>query len=509
MNLAERLTQVSEILIALSGNPIPSQQFQILADYVVMAMPCDYLAVCLMAPEGDGYLVHSLLGMAGGAIQQRLFSQQEGVVGRALSSRRTITVANLGEDEDALADFEMVLHRFGLRAALISPLYQEKQVLGALLFAREEEAGYKPDDVQVAKLLAAGLSSGLEMSRLYQILADERSTLGAVLGSTKDAVLVVNDDGLVLVANPAVQEMFGVEVTAVTGRILSDVIDLPPLLALFAEHEPRVAEIALPDGRTAQASLVQVKTEYGELIGCAAVFRDITVLKELEQMKTDFVNTVSHDLKNPISTINLAAALLVKAGELNESQVQLRDRIVNTADYMDELVSDLLDLGKIEAGLDMHLSPLDLVQLVREVILTLQPTYEQKDQQVDLEMPDSLEIVADKGRLRQVLLNLIGNAVKYTPENGRVQVQVTGQAERVDIAVTDNGIGIPTQDLPYIFDKFYRVQDKETRSIKGTGLGLAIVRSIVEAHNGRITASSTHGKGSTFKVTLPVSATPV
>jgi two-component system, OmpR family, phosphate regulon sensor histidine kinase PhoR len=502
MTQDERLTYLGEILVALAGTPVPSQQFQTLADHAPVVLPCDYLAICLIAPDGQGYLIHSLLGTAGGAVPNRLFRLDEGVPGRVMARNKLVCSDDLATLSDTCPDFEGILARLGLSALMVAPLRQGNQAMGALVFANAGTP-YGESEQQIGRLLSAGLSASLETTRLYQMLSDERSTLAAVLSSTQDAVLVVNEDGVVLLANPAVKQMFGLDPVAITGRRLLTETDNDGLIALFENPQVGFVEMVLPDGTsTAQASLVPVTSDYGEPVGWAAVFRDITLFKELEQMKNDFVATVSHDLKNPISSIKLGTEIIGKIGELNPKQAEVNGRIARTADYMNDLVTELLDLGKIEAGLNFAAESVDLVPLIMQVVENQQPHITAKAQSVACDLPDSLMVVGDAGRLLQVLSNLIGNAVKYTPAEG--QIMVSGrQNGTVEVSVRDTGIGIPARDLPYVFDKFYRVASAETKQIKGTGLGLAIVKSIVEAHNGRISVTSTPGQGSTFTVRLP------
>jgi PAS domain S-box-containing protein len=338
---------------------------------------------------------------------------------------------------------------------------------------------------------------------MYQVLADERSTLAAVLGSTRDAVLVVNEEGTILLANPTLQPMLGLEAAAIIGRPLERVVADEAVRQLFAELSEEKREIALPNGRTAEVSLVPVRSGYGEAIGWAAIFHDITLFKELEQMKDDFVSTVSHDLKNPLSIINMAVDLMGTVGDFNEQQKELQGRIRSTTTYMAELVSDLLDLGKIEAGIGQQKESMDLVVLVRSVVDDLKMSIVNKRQQVKLNVPPQATIIGDPVQLRQVLLNLVGNAIKYSPNQGEIEVTVQTGTSKVEVQVKDTGIGIPQAALPYIFDKFYRVGNEQTRDIKGTGLGLAIAKSIVEAHDGRISITSMPGKGSTFTFFLP------
>ena len=305
--------------------------------------------------------------------------------------------------------------------------------------------------------------------------------------------------------------MLGVAPEAVIGRPLHEAIAHEPLRRLLEAGRPGIVELRLPDGRTAQASLVAVTTEYGEPVGLAAILRDITLLKDLDQMKTDFVNTVSHDLKSPIMAIAMTAELLLKAAPAEPAHRERCERILHSARNMTDLVTDLLDLGKIEAGLEGAGEAVDLVPLIADVVREQAAAAEAKRIAVAVAGPDAAAVRGVRARLAQVLTNLIGNAVKYTGAGGRVVVTVEAETagdRRVRVRVSDNGIGIPARDLPHVFDKFYRVKSDATTGIAGTGLGLAITRSIVEAHAGRLGVESRQGEGSTFWVELPAADGP-
>jgi len=508
VNQAERLTRLSEILIELFRSPVPTHFFQTLGDRAGAAVPSDYLAVCLQDPEKGGYRVHSLLSLEAGAPSQRVFLPDEGLPGRTISTGRSYLVDDLAA-EDGVHDLEGVLAAAGLRAVLVVPIRRGLEVLGALLFAGRPPIVYGDDDLQIAQLLAAGLSAALETSSAYQAAADERSTLGAVLASTADAVIMLNQAGLVLLANAAVRPMLGLAPDAITGRPLLEVVDYAPLHDLFAAGRPGISELPLPDGRIAQASLVPVTTPFGEPVGVAAILRDITLLKNLEQMKNDFVNTVSHDLKSPITVIAGLADLMRMAGSGDANhETRCRD-IRDTAQHMAELVTDLLDIGKIEAGLDSAREPVDLVPLIGEALRMVKPRAETKNIELRADLPEEATILAARSRVRQALLNLLDNGVKYTPAGGRVTIAAAFSAsgdgaEAVTIRVSDTGIGIPARDLPHVFDKFYRVKNKATLEISGTGLGLAITKTIVEAYDGRIRVESVEGAGTTFALELPL-----
>ena len=215
--------------------------------------------------------------------------------------------------------------------------------------------------------------------------------------------------------------------------------------------------------------LVPVTTGFGEPVGLTAIVRDVTLRKTLEEMKNDFVNTVSHDLKNPIAVIEGMATLIHRELPETGRQRERCETILDTTRFMAELVTDLLDLGKIEAGFDPSVEPLDVVPAVQETVKQLALQAEDKRIAVDLQLPDEVFVMATPGRLKQALLNLVSNAIKYTPEDGHVSVTVStattaAGAEIVVIRVKDTGFGIPAKDLPHVFDKFFRVQEQRPPS---------------------------------------------
>lgn len=518
-DLSTRLTQLGEVLVSLASSPIPSHQFQILADFAPHLLPCDYLALCLMDPDEQAYHVHSLYGAEEvGPLRDR-YPLEYGLVGEVMATGRIQSLPAFNTTITSAPGLDGVWHAAGLRRILVAPLRQGKRRIGALVVAARPGTlpgeQYDTGDQQIARLLMAGLASTLETARLYQISADERSTLAAVLSSTRDAIIVVNQQGRILLANPAVQEMLHLDPDSLVSRPLAQAVAHPTLQRLFAEGARSVADIALDEGRTAQASLVPVRTDYGEQIGWAAILRDITLLKELEQVKSDFVNTVSHDLKNPISTILLGAELLVQSGPLNKNQRFIQERLINTAGYMEELVTDLLDLGKIEMGLEMEMKPVDAAAMMDAVVGLFRPDAEAAQLSLVFQAPEPAVVVGDQIRLQQAYRNLVGNAIKYTPAGGQVNIQVQVRRRQLPagegkpgtgaiyIHIADTGYGIPAEAQPYIFDKFYRVETGATRDIRGTGLGLAITKSIIEAHGGRIWVESSAGSGSTFSISLP------
>jgi len=243
--------------------------------------------------------------------------------------------------------------------------------------------------------------------------------------------------------------------------------------------------------------------------GVVAVLHDITRLKELEAIRKDFVANVSHELRTPLTSIRgFAETLLDGALEDRNNNRRFVEIIKSHALRLSDLTMDLLTLATLESE-SFQLKPegIDLPALVHEVLESFRPLGHTKRQELEAMIEPGLPpIKADRDRIRQVLINLLDNAVKFTPEEGRISLEVRLNAEGtgVELHVKDRGIGIPSSDLPRIFERFYRVDKARSREQGGTGLGLAIVKHIVEAHRGHVSVRSTLGQGSDFCVTLPL-----
>jgi two-component system phosphate regulon sensor histidine kinase PhoR len=216
------------------------------------------------------------------------------------------------------------------------------------------------------------------------------------------------------------------------------------------------------------------------------------------------VSTVSHDLRSPLTTIKGFIQLLPKAGPLTSQQQEFSAKIVKSVDTITELIGDLLDIGKIEAGVGLEMDVCQMDAIISKVVEDFRSQAEAKRQRLNIELPPQLPpVLGNELRLGQVVANLVGNAIKYTPDEGLISVRANNSNGQIVVSVQDTGFGIPLADQPYVFDKFYRVQSEETDGISGTGLGLAIVKSVVERHNGRVWLESEPGVGSTFTFILP------
>jgi signal transduction histidine kinase len=265
------------------------------------------------------------------------------------------------------------------------------------------------------------------------------------------------------------------------------------------------AEVVVPNGQVYLATASPVVAD-GELVGRVCILRDVTHFKELDTMKTEFVNTVSHDLRSPLTLMRGYATMLEMVGSLNEQQQGYVKKIISGVENMARLVNNLLDLGRIDVGVGLKLQMVPLVDIIEQVTNTLQMSATQKNIQLDVDFPRNTMplIEADQALLQQAMYNLVENAIKYTPQNGRVSARLKVLGDSVLFEVQDTGIGIAPSDLPRLFEKFYRGSQREAREQKGTGLGLAIVKSITEKHGGKVWVESELGKGSTFYLQVPL-----
>jgi len=331
----------------------------------------------------------------------------------------------------------------------------------------------------------------------------EPKKLESLLTQIQDAVIVIDPVGNLILMNSSARGAFGIDDDQIIGQPIRQLIQQQDLLALLNEEQPpapRRGEVALEDGRVLNAQITPIQE-----VGLVIIMQDITHLKELDRIKSDFVSAVSHDLRSPLTAILGYVELIEKAGMVNKEQREFIRRIQQSVQNITALINDLLDIGRIEAGFDAGKETISLAAIIEYTLDAFQGRLREKSLILKSEVQKDLPTVfGNPVRLRQLLGNLLANAIKYTPPFGEISLQALLEGDQILLQVRDSGIGIPSSDLPYIFDRFYRASNVSI-DIPGTGLGLAIVRSIVDNHHGRIWVESISGKGTTFSILLPVS----
>ncbi len=401
---------------------------------------------------------------------------------------------------------------FGLSrpgAVLAFALRHEADFYGTLWIAFDQPQAFNDEEVRFLATLAGQAALAAVNTKLYNSAEIGRERLEAILAATPDPVLVTDQQNRILLFNPAAQQLPGLEIGPITGRTIEAVVaqkELVELLQSSGEDQPS-REIYFPSGRVYYATVASVNAD-GQSVGKVCVLRNITHFKEVDSLKSDFVATVSHDLRSPLTLMRGYATMLQMVGELNEQQKSYVRKIINGVESMSRLVNSVLDLGRIEQGVGLQLEVASAADLVERVIGSLQVTATQKKIVLTPDIPDGEgpQIEADQALLQQALYNLVENGIKYTPVGGEVTLQVQQRPGTVLFAVRDTGIGIAPLDQPKLFEKFYRAGSRggETGAPHGSGLGLAIVKSIVERHRGRVWLESNLGRGSCFYFEVPV-----
>ncbi len=392
------------------------------------------------------------------------------------------------------------------RSVMAVPLLHPDRVVGVLTLTHEEQDHFGAADVDLLSSIAAQAAVALVNARLFEVVTAEKAWSEAILAGTADVIVATDRERRVTLLNPAAERAFGASFADAVGWPLQEALPNAGLVELFRQAEQAgptpSAELVLPDGRVLFGTVSAVAAGPHADGGWVAVMHDITHLKQLDRMKNEFVSTVSHDLRTPLATIHGFADVLghMVDGEAREYAQRIQAHTMRMA----ALVDELLDLGKIESGVEAVQVPCRLEELVAEAVEAASFQAQSRGVAVQAAVPRlSRTVHGNPLRLRQVLDNLLGNALKYTPAGGSVTVQAWEREDRVLVTVQDSGIGIPPEALPRVFEKFYRVPGAGTSQAPGTGLGLAIVKAIVEQHGGQVWAESQPGKGSTFGFFLP------
>jgi two-component system phosphate regulon sensor histidine kinase PhoR len=451
-------------------------------------------SLMLIKPETGELYLRAQHSLSTQQTQKLRVKVNDTLMGRVIQSGRPMMLSG--------NDLRKVQTALLVKSILGVPLSVGDKVIGVLTVENQvSPRSFGKHDVHLLTTLADQAAIAIENARLFRAAERERAKLGTILREMQDVVIVTDDELRIILANAAACEAFQLNDMAI-GQPLAEVVAVQPLIDLFEQRNTEDfvwrADITLPDGRVLQGQLSQL-----EGVGYGAVLRDITRLKELDRIKSEFVSIVSHDLRTPLTAIRGYVSLLPRVGPLTDMQQDFVARVERSMDSIVDLIADLLDIGKIEAGVDWEMHAVALHTVVREVVERLQPTADLRQHILTVDVPDLPPVSGNLRRLEQVAANLIGNAIKYTPDNGTIKVSLHEDDGFLILQVSDNGIGISLEDQRHIFDKFYRVESEATEKITGTGLGLSIVKAIIKKHSGRVWVHSALGRGSTFTVLLP------
>lgn len=353
-----------------------------------------------------------------------------------------------------------------------------------------------------------------QVRNLYD-LAMEKSRIRTIINCMADGVLVTNRDLEIVLHNPALVRLFELSnplaERADLGECFGDeclVQSISDILEAGEEKAGLVSRELRKGGKYIHAISAPIPGLDGWALGTVTVFQDVTALRELNEMKSSFVQMVSHELRSPLASIRQMMTVMLDGltGELTEKQTDLLGRSQQKIEDLLNLINEMLDVARIESGHTFQAQePLHLIGILEGAVALMRPRADERNITLKLDLPHDLPLIqADPRNMEGLFTNLITNAINYSPDGGQITVSACVQGDYLNVSVMDTGVGIDPDEVPKIFDKFYRVKHPKTRQVRGTGLGLAIVKGIVESHRGFIKVESQPGVGTTFHVLLPI-----
>lgn len=357
----------------------------------------------------------------------------------------------------------------------------------------------------------------LNAMNLNKIIA-ERNKTRTIIRNIADGVIVTDPDNKILMLNSVAEQWFNTQERTLTEKPLRTMTQDQALLSMVdrARHRTEqegelTAEIIVQPSkgwkkRVLQARSARVVSEDMELLGIVTILRDVTREKEIDQMKTELVSMVAHELRSPLTSISGFSELILDEDTTREQTEEYAGTILKESRRLGNLINKFLDISRIESGkIQAKKEPFDLTEMVIAVVGNNSHIASQKDIEVDMDFPDAVApVFADQSMMEQVGLNLLSNAIKYSPEKTKVEIKIVEEKDNILVIFKDHGYGIPKEAQQKVFEKFYRVTDNEkVREVSGSGLGLALVKQIIELHGGEISLESEPGKGSVFTISLP------
>jgi PAS domain S-box-containing protein len=464
-------------------------------------------AAVLRFLEDDDLVVRAAWGPATPGLVGARSSSAAGIAGAVAQSRAQFTV----EDARGTPRFgrEDPLLRNGMVSVIAVPMFAHGGNLNGVLAVYDRRVRlWREDEAQALAALATTAAAAFSSTELYARVTEEKERSEAILANIADGIVAVDRDGAIVLWNATAEHITGVPADEALGRRIVDVLQRELATEVREPRGERQVAFLRGDKEVWLSVTEAVMADAaGAVAGRIFAFRDISTERVVEQMKSDFVATVSHELRTPLTSIYGFAETLLR-GDVQFSENErgtFLGYIASESERLIGIVDDLLNVARLETGtLGLSISRTDLGEVVNETVSKFAEHLD-GDFTLDVEIPQgSVFVRADREKLTQIVMNLIDNAVKFSPQGGRIAVSARRRSDTAEFRVADEGIGIARADQQRIFTKFYRAEDASRHSPQGTGLGLFLARGLLAAMGGRIWVESTEGEGSTFVFELPV-----
>jgi PAS domain S-box-containing protein len=528
-----KMTALMEISIVINSTRYLKQLLKIVMQSAERVMQAEASSVFLIDRQTDELYFEVATGPKEEEVKKIRLKKGEGIAGWVASTGLSLLVPDVSKDPRFAKRVDAETH-FITRSILCVPLKVRNQIIGVVqVVNRLGAASFSESETKFLEALASQAAIAIENTNLYEHLEEraeqlnkelkkvninlaiEKQRIESIVQSMEDAVIAVDRENKIVMANRLAEKVFSIRSEQVINKAIRESISKSEVIDNFSKVSSSKSslreEVVFKIGNrehTFAVVFAPIIDELGETAGTVAVFRDITESKEIDRMKSDFLNMVSHELRTPLTPIQ-AYSELIMMRNLDAEKIQSYACIINKETLrLGALIGDLLDLSRIDAGKGLSLSPEEVD--VKELLNTVHNTFKSASakHRISLTAPEKAEkITVDRNKIIQVMSNLLSNAVKYSPDGGDIHITMEDRNNRIYISVSDEGLGMPTDVLPIIFEKFYRVDSPAVKKISGTGIGLSIVKYIVELHNGGITVESEEGKGSKFTFFIPKART--
>ncbi len=482
------------------------QLLQLIVDEARRSLPCADKAIIHLA-SGDRLEPRALSSDVPQAQHSAGMRRGIGVAGRALQLRHTQYISDTAHDPTFIGSSSRI------RSLVVAPLLIGADAIGTLSADSTAPHAFNASSRQLLTVLANQAAVAIDKARLLDETLSEKRRVEAILSNMADGVMMLDRVQRIVSVNPTLARMLNVNASDLLGIRLDDapypLDQIQKQVNLSRTDLTRTdVQTGEPPGKAFTLYASPLRDSADQLMGYVLVVHDVTRERELDQLKSDFIATVSHELRTPLFSIRGFARLLMD-GKVSDAATrdEFLQIVYQQSEQLTQLVNDLLDISRLDAGhaIDLNIESVDVTPIVADVLAKLRALAVEKQLRMDAALPPTLPRVrADARRLNQVLVNLIGNAIKFTPEGGCICVCARALMGALEISVSDSGIGIPADALPHLFERFYQVDHSTTRTAGGSGLGLYISQRIVQSLGGSLRAESEFGKGSCFAFTLPI-----
>ncbi len=485
---------------------------------VLQATDAERGGIMLVEPNTGRLVFRTTMDRQKGSASAAGLEGGQSLAGWVLASRQIALIPDTAEDTRWQTRGE---HDVRGKSALAIPLLLEDEPLGVLLLLHSGQDHFRVEHGQLALAAAGQIAVALSKAQLYRYVSEQSERLGltlqqreeeisksvAILRSIADGVVVGDRLGRIRMINPAAESILGISASVFLGRQMADLPGVP--LDTRRDQAAGMQQLQVGD-RTLRAHFAPVLSSSSEWLGGVVVYHDISREVLSERLKNEFIATASHELRTPLTSIRgyVDLLLLGTLGSLSQAQNDFLKVVKNNVARLVELIDDLLDVSKVEAGeLRLRREPIDMSEVLYEVGESLYSQFSERSISLAIDVAQGLpKVVADRSRVRQIVVNLVSNACKYTPEGGHVDLVLSNGSDKLRVDVRDTGVGITEEAQPHIFTPFFRADNPLRDQVGGTGLGLNITKRLVELHGGEIWFETRQGLGTTFSFTLPLSA---